>query len=62
VARTGLVRCRASGPKFFCCCSVMTALGLPLFGQKGDAEAGKGVFAKRCAACHGAQVKERSAR
>ena len=31
----------------------MASLGLPLFGQKGDAAAGKAIFAKRCAACHG---------
>ena len=33
---------------------VMTGLGLPLSAQKEDAQAGKAVFAKRCAACHGA--------
>jgi mono/diheme cytochrome c family protein len=29
-------------------------LGCPLFAQKGDPEAGKAIFAKRCSNCHGA--------
>jgi len=32
---------------------IVCVLTWPLFGQKGDAEAGKAIFAKRCATCHG---------